>query len=349
MAKKLNYVFDTGDELYHWGILGQKWGHRRFQNEDGSLTPEGRERYGKSENPYKKEVKKYSLQKFKADIKSQKNKDKDTRHAKEERHRLKEWGKTQRLAKKEQAKIDKTGRPNSKIQSTKNMSDDDLQAAINRLKLQAEYNKQYTLATNPDGALAKADRFFEGPTGQAVRAIAVATIPQIANTAVTKVLESNLKYNNSLDKEKVRADIEKTKADTEKIKAQAKAAGDFGKKKANDAKASETTPQTTSQTSATTSKSAAPIFNTVKEASNTAKTVSDTVKTASNIAKNIMSSNKVMTTPITKISGELPAKSNISTARNMSVSDVLTTKELSLPVSQIAGYLPAKSEVLKRK
>lgn len=35
-------------ELMHHGILGQKWGVRRFQNEDGSLTPDGKERYGKS-------------------------------------------------------------------------------------------------------------------------------------------------------------------------------------------------------------------------------------------------------------------------------------------------------------
>ena len=33
-------------ELYHHGIKGQKWGVRRYQNDDGTLTSAGRQRYG---------------------------------------------------------------------------------------------------------------------------------------------------------------------------------------------------------------------------------------------------------------------------------------------------------------
>lgn len=36
-------------QLYHHGIKGQRWGIRRFQNRDGSLTTEGEKRYSKGQ------------------------------------------------------------------------------------------------------------------------------------------------------------------------------------------------------------------------------------------------------------------------------------------------------------
>ena len=40
-----NGSFISQNELYHHGIKGMKWGVRRFQNEDGSLTTAGKKRY----------------------------------------------------------------------------------------------------------------------------------------------------------------------------------------------------------------------------------------------------------------------------------------------------------------
>lgn len=40
-------------EMYHYGIKGQRWGVRRFQYQDGTLTPQGKKRYSMSMHPHK--------------------------------------------------------------------------------------------------------------------------------------------------------------------------------------------------------------------------------------------------------------------------------------------------------
>lgn len=49
------YIVIKGDELYHHGVKGMRWGVRRYQNKDGSLTSAGRKRY----TDYKPAIKEY--------------------------------------------------------------------------------------------------------------------------------------------------------------------------------------------------------------------------------------------------------------------------------------------------
>lgn len=56
------HILTANGELYHWGIKGMRWGVRRYQNKDGSLTKAGKKRYDSEMEKIKAETKKIKNQ-----------------------------------------------------------------------------------------------------------------------------------------------------------------------------------------------------------------------------------------------------------------------------------------------
>lgn len=124
------------DELYHYGKKGMKWGVRRYQNKDGSLTPAGKQRYARDirENNAKKKDNRINIDG--PDVK---------RWAREDLERSKKVVDSSSSMVKELKNIEKNTRPSSKNKpmDLSNMTDQQLRDKINRANLERQYTEIY--------------------------------------------------------------------------------------------------------------------------------------------------------------------------------------------------------------
>lgn len=118
--------------LCHYGILNMKWGVRRYQNKDGSLTPAGEKRYAKSQNR-KEKIDRAFDQTVKV------GKDKSPISPAEKIG--KEANSIMTNASKIESSISNMKKRSSSTSKTSSMTDAELRAAIDRLRLEQTYNE----------------------------------------------------------------------------------------------------------------------------------------------------------------------------------------------------------------
>lgn len=148
------------DELCHYGIRGMRWGIRRYQNSDGSLTTAGRKRYSTGKHPSI-----FTRKKTTSKVKT------------------------------------KPAEEKPKQKSVSEMSDAELNAFLNRKRLEQQY---YQLMATPQkkSAVTKGKEMV----GKALENAAQDTLTQIAKYAmaksVNKMLGDNVVNAKVTDKEK---------------------------------------------------------------------------------------------------------------------------------------------------
>ncbi len=127
------------NEFYHHGIKDMKWGVRRYQNKDGTLTEAGKKRYARDireNNAKKKDNRIKDLEETGPD---------PSRWVKEDMERSKKTIDTSSDLIKEFKKLEQstTPTPKTKKLDLSQMSDKEMRDRINRELLEQQYNKLF--------------------------------------------------------------------------------------------------------------------------------------------------------------------------------------------------------------
>ena len=153
------------NELTHWGIKGQKWGRRRYQNPDGSLTAAGRERYGSTENfdkRYEKDIKREAEA-----MKVSRNQMADVNKSVQQINNAKQ-SKKEKKAKNE---LDEQIR-----EKVYKMSDQELREAVNRMNMEERYTQVMKDRTHIEVGKTKTEKFLDLSSAALTATTSVLTI-----------------------------------------------------------------------------------------------------------------------------------------------------------------------------
>lgn len=172
------FVYKDENELTHWGVRGMRWGVRRFQNKDGSLTKAGQKRYNEELAKVRKEE---QALKNRKSVQSKMDRLAARKQAVEDGNKELD-GKLGRKTKKDST-VDKTVSPKKSI---KDMSDDELTKAVNRSRLEEAYRQ-----LNPEPAPKQG--FMKKMMNDVIAPAAVNSGKKFLENALNKVGENILK------------------------------------------------------------------------------------------------------------------------------------------------------------
>lgn len=117
------------NEMYHHGVKGQRWGIRRYQNKDGTMTAYGKKRYAKE------------MAKLETEKKILKNKQKTAAQMAKLDKKKQEVDALKKKTDSEKDSKTNTDKPKSAEKSIKDMTNEELNAKIERLKLEQKYEE----------------------------------------------------------------------------------------------------------------------------------------------------------------------------------------------------------------
>ena len=179
-----HFVYKDENELTHWGVRGMRWGIRRYQNKDGTLTKAGQKRYSEELAAVRKEEKTLKNRKSvqnKMDKLAARKKavEEDKKQFDEEQKKAKRGGKD---PEKEAAKAAEKAAKQEAKKTIKEMGDEELAYKIRRTQMEKQYE---ALVAEPE-PVAKGNGFVKDFMNKSA-------VPAIQEAGKTLIRDSLLK------------------------------------------------------------------------------------------------------------------------------------------------------------